>query len=69
MTIDEAIDVLDEMCRLTSYEQNLSENRYRLIEAFRIFWASRPTEREYAAHTNGMVVTPEILYIMVTSGR
>lgn len=36
-----------------------------IIEAFRVFWNSGPTEQEFSEHTNGISLQPEMLYIMV----
>ena len=40
-------------------------HRDEIIAAFRALWRSAPTEPEFAAATAGLVVFPEMLYIMV----
>ena len=64
-----AVETLDEMRGLTAAEQNSTDNRGRLIAAFRTFWDSRPTEWEFARHTERMVLLPEMLHIMATYHR
>jgi len=42
------------------------QHKYKItiIEAFRKFWYMNPTEQEFADTINGLVLFPEILYIM-----
>ena len=58
-----AAQQLDRLRRLLPAEQ--IEHRNEIIAAFRALWRSAPTEPEFAAATLGLVVFPEMLYIMV----
>ena len=40
------------------------EQKSEIIQWFREFWATSPTEEEFAKATLGMVVFPEIFYIL-----
>lgn len=43
------------------------EHREKINQAFRTYWAGPATEEDFAQVTTGLVLTPEMLYIM--SGR
>lgn len=40
-------------------------DKVNIIEAFRVFWNSNPTEEEFDKLLSGIVLFPTILYIMV----
>lgn len=41
-------------------------NRDTINAAFAVFWQSGPSRSAFAAATSGLVLTPEMLYEMVT---
>lgn len=41
------------------------QGKTEIIEAFRDFWKSNPTEKDFYKYTNGLVLFPEMIYIMV----
>lgn len=43
--------------------------RRDLIDAFRVFWRSRPSEARFAEVTQGLVLLPAMLYIIATSAK
>ena len=63
MTRTIAIRRLDEARGLPIARQQ--EERATIIEAFRAFWRGNPAEAVFAQHTSGLVLTPEMLYIMM----
>lgn len=63
MTIDEAKALLTCACKWTVVEQQ--SKRESIILAFSKFWRSNPTMREFAAYTSGLVLSPEMLWLMV----
>jgi len=42
------------------------ENKEIIIEAFREMWKTKPTEQQFAEYTEGLVIFPECIYMMVT---
>jgi hypothetical protein len=37
------------------------------IAAFKIFWDSEPTEKEFSKYATGMLITPSMFYYMMKS--
>lgn len=66
MTIDEAKAFLTCARNWTVFEQQAKRESITL--AFSYFWQSNPTMREFAAYTTGLVISPEILWLMVREG-
>lgn len=62
MTVDEAKDFLSAACKLTLFEQQ--QMREEIIDAFSDFWGSNPTMREFSAYTSGLLLAPEMLWLM-----
>jgi len=44
------------------------EQKSEIIQWFREFWATSPTEEEFATAAAGMVLFPEILHMLVRNG-
>lgn len=61
MNLETAIQTLDRYRKEPASIQN--ESQKFIIEAFRMFWDCDPTEEEFAEHTNGINLQPEMLYI------
>lgn len=66
MNLVEALDTLLLAQSGTPNQQRLMKDD--LIHAFRIFWASSPSEEEFADYMEGVVLFPAMLYIL-TTGR
>lgn len=47
--------------------ENQRGHAKEIIEAFRAFWKTKPSEKEFTKLTEGLVIFPEIVYIMSTS--
>ena len=65
MTLAEA-KVLLRDAREASPEWQISHED-RLVDAFKIFWASRPSEWEFEAHMKGAVLFARILHVIGTT--
>lgn len=67
MNLEEAKTSLQKYRVLPIEEQTL--HREEIIEAFRTLWNSNPSEKEFSDHLSGIVLFPEITYIMIKEGR
>jgi len=64
--IDEAKQFLKKMQKLSVSEQlNCCSE---INNAFRLFWRSRPNIEEFSDYVNGLLLTPEIIFMMVKGG-
>ncbi|KKK60534.1 hypothetical protein LCGC14_3023400 [marine sediment metagenome] len=64
--IDDAKQFLQKMQKLSVLEQKGYVQE--INNAFRLFWRSRPTIEEFSKYIGGLLITPEILFIMVKGG-
>ncbi len=64
--IDEAKQFLQKMQKLSVLEQRAYTQE--INNAFRLFWRSRPMIEEFSEYIGGLLITPEILFIMVKGG-
>jgi len=60
-------EFLKYMNKLSVEEQTIQKEG--IIEYFREFWATNPTEEEFSEIMSGLVIFPEISYIMVSNKR
>ena len=55
--------ILNEQKNKTAMEQQ--ENKTKIIKAFKEMWKTKPTEKQFANYTTGLVLFPECIFIMV----
>lgn len=67
MNLDGAKINLKCCCNQTAEEQR--ENRRNIIRSFETFWDSKPSIEEFSEHTDGLLLFPEMLYMMVNGGE
>jgi hypothetical protein len=67
MSVEEAKKTLNKFRKSDGLTQHKFKNE--IIEAFRVFWNSNPTEKEFAKYIGGLVIFPELSYIMVKEGK
>ena len=41
-------------------------NKKKIIAAFKEMWNTNPTEKVFADYTSGLVIFPEMIYVMVS---
>jgi hypothetical protein len=64
LTIDKAIEILDEARKLPVSQQY--QMKSDILEAFETFWTAGQSRNQFAEHTRGLLMFPEILYDMIT---
>ena len=63
VTRDDAVATLRASVHWTRDEY--AERRAEAVAAFRVFWASNPTEEEFSRTMSLVILAPEMLYLMV----
>ena len=66
MNFEEAETRLRELAKLSVPEQQ--SRRTEIIETFDIFWASNPRRSKFGEVCSGLVLVPELLWMMVKNG-
>jgi hypothetical protein len=60
------LDAKQTLKHFSTLEINIQNaNKEKILQAFKTFWESNPTEDEFDEYTNGLVLTPKILYNMI----
>jgi hypothetical protein len=63
MDLEEAKKTLNKFRKADRTIQHMYKDE--ILEAFRVFWSYDPSEKEFGEHIHGLVIFPEITYIMV----
>ena len=66
MNFEQAEATLRELAKLSVPEQR--ERRAEIIEVFDLFWRSNPKKAQFGEVCSGLVLAPEMLWIMVKTG-
>ena len=66
MNFEQAEVALREFASLSIPEQKA--RRTEIIEAFELFWRSNPKKAQFGGVCSGLVLAPEMLWIMVKMG-
>ena len=64
ITLQQAKEHLNRVRILGIQEQRLE--KAQTIDSFKVFWFSDPSELEFSEHCDGIVLHPEMLYVMTT---
>lgn len=64
MTFDEAKVRIRELAAMTLEEQKARSDEITMV--FEVYWRSAPTRREFSQDVSGLLLTPAVLFTMVS---